>query len=192
MFVTNLKSAAKCFRWYPRLLSADVVLHIMAFDFLWTIDSRCSGILSWWKVLDERSRRHVQNASYALYFCTFISIVHLNYPSSYGCKYFHVIFSYLRCSTRSYIKICGIGHCDIKTFSFCFKASLAWCLYGVSLEDVTLPLANFSMTLPSEWGMPLGWSLTLIPILLTIIGLLWHLCGKKLLGSLGIPFKLVC
>ena len=48
------------------------------------------------------------------------------------------------------------------------------------------------MTLPSEWGMPLGWSLTLIPILLTIIGLLWHLCGKKLLGSLGIPFKLVC
>jgi hypothetical protein len=69
-------------------------------------------------------------------------------------------------------------------------ASLAWCLYGVSLEDVTLPLANFSMTLPSEWGMPLGWSLTLIPILLTIIGLLWHLCGKKLLGSLGIPFKL--
>ena len=99
MFGTNLKTATKCFRWYPRLLSAYVVLHIMAFDFLWTIDSRCSGIFSWWKVLDERSRRHVQNASYALYFCTFISIVHLNYPSSYGCKYFHVIFSYLKCST---------------------------------------------------------------------------------------------
>ena len=118
MFVTNLKSAAKCFRWYPRLLSADVVLHIMAFDFLWTIDSCCSGIFSWWKVLDERSRRHVQNASYALYFCTSISIVHLNYPSSYGCKYLHVIFSYLKCSTRSYIKIHGIGYCEYQNMFF--------------------------------------------------------------------------
>ena len=59
------------------------------------------------------------------------------------------------------------------------------------MEHVTLPLANFSMTLPAEWGMPLGWSLTLIPILLTIAGLLFHLFGKQLLGSLGIPFKMV-
>ena len=77
------------------------------------------------------------------------------------------------------------------SLSFKFQASLAWCLYGVALEHVTLPLANFSMTLPAEWGMPLGWSLTLIPILLTIAGLLWHLFGKQILGSLGIPFKMV-
>ena len=59
------------------------------------------------------------------------------------------------------------------------------------MEHVSLPLANFSMTLPAEWGMPLGWSLTLIPILLTIAGLLFHLFGKQILGSLGIPFKMV-
>mgnify|MGYP003309766868 CR=1 FL=1 len=64
-------------------------------------------------------------------------------------------------------------------------------MYGVAEEHVRLPLANFSMTLPPDWGMPLGWSLTLIPILLTVAGLLYHLFGKKLTGSLGIPFKMV-
>ena len=72
-----------------------------------------------------------------------------------------------------------------------FQASLGWCLYGVSQEHVELPLKNWGMELPQDWGMPLGWSLTLIPILLTIAGLLFHLFGKKIVGSLGIPFSMV-
>ena len=43
------------------------------------------------------------------------------------------------------------------------------------------------MTLPAEWGMPLGWSLTFIPILIIIGGLLFHL----LWNGRGMPFMMV-
>jgi len=64
--------------------------------------------------------------------------------------------------------------------------SLGWCLYGVSRVHTDMPLANFAMQLPPQWGMALGWSLTFIPILCTAAGLLYHLIWK----SRGIPFKM--
>jgi len=64
--------------------------------------------------------------------------------------------------------------------------SLGWCLYGVALEHTSTPLANFSMSLPPEWGMALGWSLTFIPILCTAAGLLYHILWR----SRGIPIKM--
>ena len=43
------------------------------------------------------------------------------------------------------------------------------------------------MDLPEEWGMPLGWSLAFVPVLLIIFGFIFHLLWK----SRGMPFKMV-
>eukprot|EP00093_Oithona_nana_P008682 08682.XXX_255129_257662_1 [CDS] Oithona nana genome sequencing. len=64
--------------------------------------------------------------------------------------------------------------------------SLAWCLYNTAINHILQPLKNFQMTLPAEWGMPLGWSLTFIPILIIIGGLLFHL----LWNGRGMPFMM--
>ena len=60
-------------------------------------------------------------------------------------------------------------------------------MYNVAGEHIAQPLKNFKMTLPEEWGMPLGWSLTFVPILIIIAGLLFHMIWK----SRGIPFRMV-
>ena len=39
-------------------------------------------------------------------------------------------------------------------------------------------ISNFNLELPNEWGMPLGWSLAFVPVLIVVSGLLFHLIGK--------------
>ena len=73
------------------------------------------------------------------------------------------------------------------SFAFCLQCSLGYCLFNIAGEHIAQPLKNFKMTLPKEWGMPLGWSLTFIPILIILAGLLFHVIWK----SRGIPFKMV-
>ena len=70
---------------------------------------------------------------------------------------------------------------------FLLQCSLGYCLFNIAGEHIAQPLKNFKMTLPKEWGMPLGWSLTFIPILIILAGLLFHVIWK----SRGIPFKMV-
>lgn len=43
------------------------------------------------------------------------------------------------------------------------------------------------MNLPDNWGMPLGWSLASVPVLLILLGFLFNLLWK----SRGMPFKMV-
>ena len=74
----------------------------------------------------------------------------------------------------------------ITIIPICLTSALAWCLYGIAGEHILQPLKNFKMTLPKEWGMPLGWSLAFIPILIILGGLVFHLAWK----SRGIPFKM--
>jgi hypothetical protein len=57
----------------------------------------------------------------------------------------------------------------------------------VSKEHIEKPLVNFSVDLPEDWGMPLGWSLAFVPILIIIFGFIFHLLWK----SRGMPFKMV-
>jgi len=64
--------------------------------------------------------------------------------------------------------------------------SLGWTLEGIHQDYLSPPLKNFKMTLPMEWGMPLGWSLSFIPILIIIGGILFHFTWKKR----GIPFRM--
>ena len=73
------------------------------------------------------------------------------------------------------------------SFALCLQCSLGYCLFNIAGEHIAQPLKNFKMTLPKEWGMPLGWSLTFIPILIILAGLLFHVIWK----SRGIPFKMV-
>ena len=68
-----------------------------------------------------------------------------------------------------------------------FQCGLSWTLYKVSQEHLEKPLVNFSVDLPEEWGMPLGWSLAFVPVLLIIFGFIFHLLWK----SRGMPFKMV-
>ena len=44
------------------------------------------------------------------------------------------------------------------------------------------------MNLPDEWGMPLGWSLAFIPILIILGGLTFQMFWQ----CRGIPFRMVC
>ena len=67
-----------------------------------------------------------------------------------------------------------------------FQCGLSWTLYKVSQEHLEKPLVNFSVDLPEEWGMPLGWSLAFVPVLLIIFGFIFHLLWK----SRGMPFKM--
>lgn len=53
--------------------------------------------------------------------------------------------------------------------------SLGWNLMELSQEQEKTPLANFSMTLPLKWGMPLGWSLALLPLSPIILGAIIHI-----------------
>jgi hypothetical protein len=68
-----------------------------------------------------------------------------------------------------------------------FQCTLGWTLYVVSHEHLTKPLANFSIRLPNDWGMPLGWAITFIPFAIVIAGLLFNMLWM----SRGIPFKMV-
>ena len=72
----------------------------------------------------------------------------------------------------------------VSNFSQC---TLGWTLYVVSHEHLTKPLANFSIRLPNDWGMPLGWAITFIPFAIMVAGLLFNMLWM----SRGIPFKMV-
>ena len=72
-------------------------------------------------------------------------------------------------------------------FHISLQISLGWTLENIHQDYLSPPLKNFKMTLPLDWGMPLGWSLSFIPILIIIGGILFHFTWKKR----GIPFKMV-
>ena len=74
------------FRWNTCLLLVVIVLHILAFIILWFVDSRWSCLLSWWKIFDERSWRHVKDAIDSLHLRSYICPLHLHHSSSNGCK----------------------------------------------------------------------------------------------------------
>jgi len=57
----------------------------------------------------------------------------------------------------------------------------------VAQEHLINPLANFSVKLPQDWGMPLGWAITFLPFAVIIAGMLFNL----LWASRGMPFKMV-
>ena len=57
----------------------------------------------------------------------------------------------------------------------------------VAQEHVSLPLVNFSMTLPADWGMPLGWSIAFVPVVIIVFGFIFHLIWM----SKGMPFRMV-
>jgi len=48
-------------------------------------------------------------------------------------------------------------------------------LYSLHLSHLSPPLASFSLSLPSPWGIPLAWSLSALPLLPLLVGLLVHL-----------------
>ena len=56
--------------------------------------------------------------------------------------------------------------CDNKTI---LQASLGWSLYELSLESLK------AESLPADWGLPLVWSFSALPVLPLLIGLLWFL-----------------
>ena len=45
----------------------------------------------------------------------------------------------------------------------------------LSLDHLVDPLATFDMSLPAEWGMPLGWSLAFLPLFPILLGAVVHL-----------------
>ena len=69
-----------------------------------------------------------------------------------------------------------------------FQCSLGWCLYDIAGEHIEKPLKHYKMNLPDEWGMPLGWSLAFIPILIILGGLTFQMFWQ----CRGIPFRMVC
>merc|ERR1712079_983064 len=64
--------------------------------------------------------------------------------------------------------------------------SLGWCLYDIAGEHIEKPLKHYKMNLPDEWGMPLGWSLAFIPILIILGGLTFQMFWQ----CRGIPFRM--
>jgi len=52
---------------------------------------------------------------------------------------------------------------------------LIWRLQQLSLDHLIDPLATFSVSLPAEWGMPLGWSLSFLPLSPILLGAIVHL-----------------
>jgi len=48
-------------------------------------------------------------------------------------------------------------------------------LYTLHLSHLSPTLASFSLTLPPVWGIPLAWSLSALPLLPLLVGLLVHL-----------------
>jgi len=52
---------------------------------------------------------------------------------------------------------------------------LVWRLRLLSLDHLVDPLATFDMSLPAEWGMPLGWSLAFLPLFPILLGAVVHL-----------------
>merc|ERR1711971_501169 len=48
-------------------------------------------------------------------------------------------------------------------------------LYSLHLSHLSPPLASFSLSLPPPWGVPLAWSLSALPLLPLLVGLLVHL-----------------
>jgi hypothetical protein len=82
-----------------------------------------------------------------------------------------------------------LKHNQTKTLSSILlsQCTLGWTLYVVSQDHLTKPLANFSIRLPNDWGMPLGWATTFVPFAIVIAGLLFNMLWM----SRGIPFKMV-
>jgi len=66
-------------------------------------------------------------------------------------------------------------------------------LYSLHLSHLSPPLASFSLSLPPNWGIPLAWSLSALPLLPLLVGLLVHLAlagrqgGGKHLRTSFIP-----
>ena len=61
-------------------------------------------------------------------------------------------------------------------------------MYDIAGEHIEKPLKHYKMNLPDEWGMPLGWSLAFIPILIILGGLTFQMFWQ----CRGIPFRMVC
>uniref|UniRef100_A0A0K2TLA7 Sodium-dependent nutrient amino acid transporter 1 n=1 Tax=Lepeophtheirus salmonis TaxID=72036 RepID=A0A0K2TLA7_LEPSM len=112
---------------------------------------------------------------------------------AHGCKYLmkdigdmskmslsHYISSHL---TVIYSSVLPLG----------LACTLAWSLYSISLVEGIQSLKNFSIELPPSWGMPLGWSITIIPILLIILGIIFHIAwmgqGQPFLKHVRCSFK---
>jgi len=55
------------------------------------------------------------------------------------------------------------------------SASLGWVLYILSLDHLEEPLATFGLSLPQHWGILLGWSLSALPVLPLVLGVLVRL-----------------
>ena len=67
------------------------------------------------------------------------------------------------------------------------QGGLIWRLQQLSLDHLVDPLATFSVSLPAEWGMPLGWSLSFLPLSPILLGALVHLA----FGARGVQRSLV-
>jgi len=61
--------------------------------------------------------------------------------------------------------------------------ALSWTLQVLSVDHLVDPLATFDMSLPDEWGMPLGWSLAFLPLAPIVFGAIVHL----MFGARGVP-----
>ena len=48
-------------------------------------------------------------------------------------------------------------------------------LYILSLDHLEEPLATFGLSLPQHWGILLGWSLSALPVLPLVLGVLVRL-----------------
>jgi len=62
-------------------------------------------------------------------------------------------------------------------------ASLTWVLFSLSLDHLEEPLATFGVSLPPTWGLLLGWSLSGLPILPVVFGVIIRLVWV----SRGVP-----
>eukprot|EP00092_Neocalanus_flemingeri_P073377 GFUD01090507.1.p1 GENE.GFUD01090507.1~~GFUD01090507.1.p1 ORF type:complete len:133 (+),score=31.02 GFUD01090507.1:1-399(+) len=55
------------------------------------------------------------------------------------------------------------------------SASLGWVLFNLSLDHLDDPLATFGLSLPQTWGLLLGWSLSGLPVLPVVFGVIIRL-----------------
>ena len=80
-----------------------------------------------------------------------------------------------------------LGSVNARNFGATDEISQDLAIPLMTHEHLTKPLANFSIRLPNDWGMPLGWAITFIPFAIIIAGLLFNMLWM----SRGIPFKMV-
>ena len=67
------------------------------------------------------------------------------------------------------------------------QATLSWHLYTLTHYTVGEPLLSSGISLPIDWGLPVAWSLAILPVTPIVLGAVLHMVWF----TNGVPISLV-